>query len=131
MSEGELKKRMFTFPEQTKDQVKRGLESSILSGLIVNCDKTRLNLNRNFIDVEKVIADLFYEIFDNPSVKWMVLAYFKDDQKKVLDKARKEFPKCGQCDQKDCDYYYQRGNAYHICPPVRKWLLKWHGGKQP
>jgi len=55
------------------EDIKKGIESSILSGLIVNCHKTKLNTRD--ADTEAVIKDIFYELFENPSVKWMVRAY--------------------------------------------------------
>jgi len=83
---GEFKKLIKDY-NQTKEQIRKGLESSIISGLAKRAHITKVTIDKTDI----LVSDIFYEIFENPAVKWMVIAYLKEEMLRHIEEAKKEF----------------------------------------
>jgi len=90
MSESELKKRILVMPQYaTIVTLKRGIESGIISVLVNRAHITGINIDKS----QPIIEDVFYELFENPSTKWMTQAYIGIEILKILDEAAEEFPR--------------------------------------
>jgi len=128
MTEGELKKRILILPEYaTEKNLRKGIESSIISGLANRAHLTGATIDKAHIMVE----DIFKELFENPSTKWQVQAYIGLKILKILDEAKREFPTIEKVGDKLAEQfnapYSERMLYVAFITEMRTWFKKWFG----